>query len=310
MRPVLKTLCVCLALLLTPPPGAQGGGRPTPQAPLNVKWIHGSADCRTNRDPAIQVHRLDADTYILRQNKCLSYEAPFMYLLIGGERALLLDTGDLRQGTRPLPLRETVEQLLAEHSAGRRTRPPRLIVAHSHSHGDHRSGDTQFNDPSRATVVGTSVDAVKNFFRFADWPNRSATFDLGGRPLTLIPIPGHEDSHVAVYDPKTKLLLTGDTLYPGLLVVNRWGDYRRSVRRLADFAARNRISYVLGAHVEMTSRPRVPYPYRTVHQPDEHGLQLEVRHLLELRDACEAMGNSPRRAVHDDFVIEAENARP
>ena len=128
--------------------------------------------------------------------------------------------------------------------------------------------------------------------------------------MERIPIPGHEQSHIAVYDPKTKFLLTGDTLYPGLIVVNFWGDYRRSIRRLADFAARNQISYVLGAHVEMTSRPRVHYEYGTPFQPDEHVLQLGVRHLLELRDACEAMGNTPRHEVHDDFVIEAEDARP
>ena len=309
-RMILLTHCACLALALIWSLPVRSAAAPRHQG-LFPKWIHGSAACGTNTDPPLQVFRYDADTYILRQNKCLSYEAPFMYLLIGRDRALLLDTGDLRAGARPLPLRETVERILAEHSAGRGgARPPKLIVAHSHAHGDHRSGDIQFNDPARATIVGTSVEEVKNFFRFMNWPNRSTTFDLGRRSLTLIPIPGHEDSHVAIYDPRTKFLLTGDTLYPGLLVVNRWGDYRNSIRRLADFAARNQISYVLGAHVEMTSRLRVPYTYGTPYQPDEHVLQLGVQHLLELRDACEAMGNMPRREVHDHFVIEAQNARP
>ena len=30
---------------------------------------------------------------ILRQNMAIDYEAPFLYLLFGGDRALLLDTG-------------------------------------------------------------------------------------------------------------------------------------------------------------------------------------------------------------------------
>ncbi|HEX6891668.1 MAG TPA: hypothetical protein VF141_13255, partial [Chryseolinea sp.] len=56
-------------------------------------WIHGSADCRQNKDEGLQVVRYDSSTYILRQNKCLNYEAPFLYLFIGAKRALLLDSG-------------------------------------------------------------------------------------------------------------------------------------------------------------------------------------------------------------------------
>ncbi len=305
MKVTLTTLCACLALALVPAPAAPGvGASAAVQRPFDVKWIHGSADCGTNTDPPLQVYRFDDDTYILRQSKCLDYEAPFMYLLIGRNKALLLDSGAKTRDGKALPMRETVERILAEHSAARRrARPPQLIVAHSHAHGDHVQGDRQFDDPARATVVGTSLEEVKSFFRFVNWPTRAATFDLGGRALTVIPIPGHEDTHIAVYDPKTKILLTGDTLYPGILVVNHWRHYRQSINRLANFAARNQVSYILGAHVEMTSRPRVEYPYRTVYQPDEHVLQLGTSHLLELRDACEAMGNNPRHEVHADFII-------
>ena len=40
-------------------------------------WILGSPDCAANDDPPIDVYRFDADTYILRQNKCVNFEAPF-----------------------------------------------------------------------------------------------------------------------------------------------------------------------------------------------------------------------------------------
>ena len=33
------------------------------------KWIHGAEDCEVNHDPAIEVHRYDGATYILRQSK-------------------------------------------------------------------------------------------------------------------------------------------------------------------------------------------------------------------------------------------------
>ena len=60
---------------------------------LDVAWIHGSQAAKYNADPDIQVHACDEHTYILRQNMAVHYEAPFMFLLSGGSRALLLDTG-------------------------------------------------------------------------------------------------------------------------------------------------------------------------------------------------------------------------
>jgi hypothetical protein len=37
---------------------------------LNVRWIHGAPNCEDSTDPPIQVHRFDADAFILRQSKC------------------------------------------------------------------------------------------------------------------------------------------------------------------------------------------------------------------------------------------------
>src|SRR4051794_12799138 len=97
--------------------------------PFDVQWIHGSADCAHNADPPIQVHPFDDDTYILRESKCLNYEGNFMYLLVGQERALLLDSGSRPIDGRPLPLRKTVDAILAQ--LGKET--IELVVAHSHS---------------------------------------------------------------------------------------------------------------------------------------------------------------------------------
>ena len=66
-----------------------GGAEPD----LDVAWIHGSEAAKYNTDPDIQVHACDEHTYILRQNKAVHYEAPFMFLLFGAARAVLLDTG-------------------------------------------------------------------------------------------------------------------------------------------------------------------------------------------------------------------------
>ena len=58
-----------------------------------VNWIKGAAECEKNNDPAIQVVQYNYNTYILRQNKCVNYEAPFMFLFLGDKKALLMDTG-------------------------------------------------------------------------------------------------------------------------------------------------------------------------------------------------------------------------
>ena len=63
------------------------------QGSLDVRWIHGAPARRPATDPPIQVHWYDPHTVIMRQSKSVHYEAPFLYLLFGNDRALLLDTG-------------------------------------------------------------------------------------------------------------------------------------------------------------------------------------------------------------------------
>ena len=79
---------------------------------LDVRWIHGAPARRRSSDPPVQVHHYDEHTVILRQSKSVSYEAPFLYLLFGNDRALLLDTGATADPAK-FPLRSTVDQLIA-----------------------------------------------------------------------------------------------------------------------------------------------------------------------------------------------------
>src|SRR6185312_14791823 len=104
---------------------------------LDVRWNHGSPDCATAAEPAFQVHAVDGDTFILRQSKCSSFEAPFLYLLFGTDRALLLDTGAEPGPGQPFPLREVVQGIVAEWSVRHKRSSIDLIVAHTHGHDDH-----------------------------------------------------------------------------------------------------------------------------------------------------------------------------
>src|ERR1700733_15806049 len=62
---------------------------------MDVKWNEGAEDCSKTAQPPLQVHRYNEVTFILRENPCATYEAPFMYLLVGATHALLIDSGDV-----------------------------------------------------------------------------------------------------------------------------------------------------------------------------------------------------------------------
>lgn len=106
------------------------------------------------------------------------------------------------------------------------------------------------------------------------WPEGQGLIDLGNRELTIIPSPGHQEEAISLYDSQTQWLLTGDTVYPGLVYVKNWNDYRDSIARLARFAAEHQVSAVLGAHIEATRRRGEYYAVGTVYQPDEAPLPM------------------------------------
>ena len=276
MRLILASVAAALLLLacLTGPDGAAGWGAPPPARPFPV-WIAGN-DC--DHDPALQVHPYGDDVWIIRQSKCVHYEAPFLYLVVGEERALLVDTG----APGNPPLRETVDELLAG-------RDVELIVAHSHAHFDHVANDRQFEGRENTVIVPWEPEDVAEFYGIREWPTELGSIDLGGRVLDVIPTPGHHPAHIAFYDERTGLLLSGDTLYPGFLFVFRpddWDVFVASTRRLVEFAAEHPIRAILGGHVEMQDAPGKTYRYGSRSHPNERPLELGVEHLLELERRC------------------------
>lgn len=266
-------------------------------------WIHGSKDCDDNIDAPIQVVQYDQNTWILRQNKCLNFEAPFMFLFLGQNKALLMDTGATKE-EEDFPLQTTVNQILNDWQK-QQNKSIELIVAHTHKHGDHYAGDIQFEGKPNTTIVGLQKNDVIDFFMFANWPNDSVEFDLGGRILKIIPIPGHQEASIAIYDTSSKLLLTGDTFYPGRLYMkkNDWLSFKQSINRLVDFSKNNEVAYILGNHIEMSSSKARSYPMGTTYQPDEHKLPLTKEDLLNLNSALFELGDKPKKEVYGNFII-------
>ena len=265
------------------------------------RWIHGSRDCAVNSDPEIDVYAHDQTTFILRQNKCMTFEAPFIYVLVGKSKILVLDTGDIEDPS-DFSLYETVRSVLGQGVIADKS----ILVIHSHSHGDHYRGDAQFEGKPKVTMVKPTGDDVRRFFDFKEWPNGQASVELGGRTLIVIPTPGHQEEAITIYDPQTKWLLTGDTLYPGYIYVKNWEAYKRSIMRLVLFSRSNDVTAILGSHIEMTSEPGKYYPIGTTFQPEEVVLDLAPDSLRKLSSRLQEPYDG-KELVFDGFIVKPMN---
>ncbi len=282
-----------------------GGGVRGGELPLT--WRTGGPNCI--EIPDWQIQQYNADFFMIRESGCTNYEKPFVFLLFGAEKALLLDTGAGKNEIARM-VREVVKQWLERN--GRESID--LIVAHTHGHGDHVSGDAQLralNDPSiPVTMVPLERAGMETFFGIAHWPDTAGSVDLGKRVLDVIPIPGHDMLSVAFYDRQTGVLLSGDSLYPGRLYVDEinFDEYVRSVRRLVNFTEGKAVAHVIGNHIEQRRTPFSDYPIGTIYQPEEHELALPRADLLELDAALQSMHGTPRRMAMRDYTIWPANA--
>ena len=271
---------------------------------LDVAWIHGSAAAKYNTDPDIQVHASDEHTFILRQNMAVSYEAPFMFLLFGATRAVLLDTGATAD-SRYFPLRRTVDEIMGTWLAGH-PHPDDygLLVLHTHSHSDHTAADHQFEGRPHTEVIGAKREPAWDHLGFTGAPDAVAELDLGGgRVLDCLATPGHHQAAITYYDRYTGILFTGDTVYPGRLYVFDWPEFVRTIDRLADFCAQRPVSHLLGCHIEMTRTPGVDYPVGWTYQPDETPLELTTEHLLQIQATLKEHGFQRDRYVLPQLIV-------
>jgi glyoxylase-like metal-dependent hydrolase (beta-lactamase superfamily II) len=235
--------------------------------------------------PLVETWAFAPSTTLLRQSIATHFEAPFVVLLEGRDRAMLIDTG-----TGDVDLRAPVDRLTSK----------KLLVAHSHTHSDHVGGDSQFEGRPGTSLVAHDIDAVRSALGLAHVDDVGA-IDLGGRIIDVVAIPGHEATHVAFYDRATEILFTGDTLYPGRLYVRDWGAFRDSIARLWAFASARKVSHVIGAHIEMDAS-QVEYAEKALEHPNEHALPLTMAHLKELHETLRAL-EAPKRHAGRDWVL-------
>lgn len=183
------------------------------------------------RDDWFTIEKVDADTHILSEYR--HWEETHCYLLIGSDRALLIDTG-LGIGR----IGEAVRKL---------TDKPITAVA-THIHWDHIGGHREFAEfyaheaeldwltgkfPIPLQAVRNMVSdrcALPESFDAASYeilqgmPQRllkdGDAIDLGGRQLRVLHTPGHSPGHMCFWEAERGYLFSGDLVYQGTLYAN------------------------------------------------------------------------------------------
>src|SRR5262245_65079729 len=129
VSPSKAALLLTLAAMLLS--ALQARAEPVPGS-LPAQWNIGAADCGASPQPPLQIHNYEPQTFILRQSPCASFEANFIYLLIGSDKALLIDTGAVAD-----PKAMPIEKPILELMPGKDAKRVPLLVDHQHRHSDH-----------------------------------------------------------------------------------------------------------------------------------------------------------------------------
>ncbi len=205
-------------------------------------------------DDWFKIYEIIPDLFVFHESR--HYEETLISLVIGRERAALIDTG-CGIGN----LRKAVEAV---------TDKP-VVVINTHTHTDHVGSNYQFDDvamfdhPLSHRVAGQGVSretmrhdilaenlVVKPWpqgfdpdglslppFRVSRWLGPGDRIDLGGRDLFVIQTPGEAADQISLLDRANRILFSGDILLHGPVWTHLEGgslqDLLTSYRRLLGY---------------------------------------------------------------------------
>jgi glyoxylase-like metal-dependent hydrolase (beta-lactamase superfamily II) len=200
--------------------------------------------------PWFEVYKVEPEVYVFYEPG--QFEEAISYLVLGRERAALIDTGcgigDIRALSREF------------------TDLP-IMVVNTHHHIDHVAQDYLFDEVAIFDHPMARAAAERGYtheeaaqllseglvwrplpegfdpqayrvppFRVTRWLRDGDIIDLGGRRLEVIHTPGHSPDSICLLDRRSRLLWTGDAFYTGAIYTYLpGGDLERfieSYRRL------------------------------------------------------------------------------
>ncbi|MCW4049771.1 MAG: MBL fold metallo-hydrolase [Candidatus Bathyarchaeota archaeon] len=214
--------------------------------------IYASLEKVETSQPWYDVYRIHDWLYALYEGG--QYDEALMYLVIGYERAVVIDGG-----TGIGHLDKLVEEL---------TDKPYFLLL-THTHNDHIGGCKDFTEIALYDDVMSWESAAKGLgkdkmgeiieegyvirdypedfdpdnyyappYLVTQWLQDGDRVDLGGRTLEIVYTPGHSSNHISLLDREGRYLYTGDIFYTGGVTSYLPGrdhdDFITSCRKLVD----------------------------------------------------------------------------
>ncbi len=172
-----------------------------------------------------KVSQISDNTYMIEEPQSSQYN--ISYLIIGSEKALMLDTGSGENKNKSKQKISTVIKSLTD-------KPITLLMTHFHF--DHNANIEEFDNIAFANIKDIRDKAIddKTYYfsskelAFGSYPEKTTVhewidldtnIDLGNRIIKVSRVRGHTDDSIIVIDESRKLVFTGDTLYNGPLIV-------------------------------------------------------------------------------------------
>ena len=189
---------------------------------------------------ASEIIELKPDIYLIKAEKPGSH----IYLIKGTNKNVLIDTGIAVTFPR---LKASLQKL------GLKIRDIHFIIL-THEHFDHIGATTYFFDTAVIAAHRLAANKIelqdefvtwmkyfntaRRLFHANVWLEDGTVIDLGNYKLNTIHTPGHTSGCICLYEPKEKLLFSGDTVFGGgtlsqIQASGNISDYMNSLQRLS-----------------------------------------------------------------------------
>lgn len=182
-----------------------------------------------SQNPAGEAY--DADGKQTHFNNCSD-----IYLIVGKSKALLIDLSNKIKWADNAA--ESLRSIVAERTKGRQ-----LVITFTHNHGDHTGMIDAYRNDSEVSFALPETDfrRLVTEEEAAKWPlyNEGYEFDLGGKVVQTIAVPGHTAGSMVFYLKGHNLMFTGDAIGSGhgVWIFNRdaFYNYVSAVYHLVSF---------------------------------------------------------------------------
>lgn len=274
----MKNILLCLSAMLAVAcmSSCAGNAEDVEVGPYTVsvieKNVYHIQDCNSSY-PAGMV--TDEDGKYVNFNNCSD-----MYLVVGKNKALLIDlSNNIKWADNAA---ESLRQLVAERSEGKE-----LIVTFTHNHGDHIGMLHAYIEDPEVKFALPENDFGMLMERFpadqCEFIKEGYVFDLGGKSVEVIDVPGHTNGSVAFYIQGRNIMFTGDAIGSGqgVWIFNEAGyrQYATAVPHLVEWVEdpMNGVDteklLIFGGHY-----------WQKIGTPELHDAEMGMTYLLDMKN--------------------------